>query len=204
MEHPVLAATLRTESGKGAAGRLRHAKKVPAIFYGPGIQPMMLTVEHEDLRRLTQKGKGDNILLDLQIRDGEETRTRKAMLKDMQIRPGDDLIVHADFYEISMDREITVRVPLRFVNTPVGIANGGILEAVTREITISCLPGKMQEILEVDVRALDLGDSLHVRDIVFPEGITPVDPEHLTLVVVKVPSSGEAKKTAEPEDEAAE
>ena len=94
------------------------------------------------------------------------------MLKELLMDPIKDTCLHADFYEISMDKEITVDIPIRLINTPEGVALGGILQHIRRELTISCMPDKLVDYLELDVADLEIGDSLHIRDIELPEGIT--------------------------------
>jgi large subunit ribosomal protein L25 len=188
MSQPVLAALARESSGKGAARKLRRADQIPAIFYGPGAQPIMLTVELSKLQGILNKAGGENVILDLEVTSDSGTETKRAMLKDLQIDPLEDTILHADFYEISMDKEITVDVSIQLVNTPVGVTNGGILQHVRRELTITCLPDNLVDSIELDVSDLDVGDSIHIRDMVLPEGITSEDEGHLTVAVVAAPT----------------
>jgi large subunit ribosomal protein L25 len=131
---------------------------------------------------------GENVILDLQIKSEKGTESKKAMLKEVQIDPVSDAYLHADFYEISMDREIMVNIPVHLVGTPIGVTNGGILQHIRRELSITCLPDKLVDFLELDVTELDIGDSLHLEDIEFPEGITPDEEGHLTVVVVAAPT----------------
>jgi large subunit ribosomal protein L25 len=126
------------------------------------------------------------------------------MLKELVIDPVKSTCVHADFYEISMDKEITVDIPVRLVNTPIGVTNGGFLQSVRREITVSCLPDKLIDHLEIDVSGLDIGDSVHIRDIALPEGIACVEEGNLTVAVVSAPGGGvEATPEGEIEEETA-
>jgi large subunit ribosomal protein L25 len=104
------------------------------------------------------------------------------------VDPIKNTYLHADFYEISMEKEVTVGIPIQLLNTPAGVVEGGILQHVRREITISCLPDKMVEHLDVDVSGLEIGDSIHIRDIVLPEGLTTSQDENLTVAVVAAPT----------------
>jgi len=192
MDQPILAARIRTDKKKGAARRLRAKGAVPAIYYGPDTEPMALSVEAQGLRRLLSQGKGEALLVDLQIESEKGPQTKKALLKEVQLHPVCDRVLHADFYGISKDREITVEVPLRMVGTPIGVTKGGILETVRREMTVSCLPDSLVDSIEVDVSNLDIGGALHVHEIAFPEGITPVEEGHLTVAVVAAPEAEEA------------
>jgi large subunit ribosomal protein L25 len=114
--------------------------------------------------------------------------SKKAMLKDLQIDPVKDTYIHADFYEITMDKEITVDVTIQLINTPVGVTNGGILQHIRRELTITCLPDRLIDSFDVDVSGLDIGDSIHIRDIKLPEGITTEEEGHLTVALVAAPT----------------
>ena len=210
MDQSVLAASVRENKGKGAARKLRKNDQVPAIFYGPRTDPIMLVVDYPELKRITKQGVGENIIFDLQVQSERGIETYKAMLKDLLIHPVKGTYLHADFYEISMDREITVGIPIRLINTPEGVKKGGILQFVRRELTISCLPDRLIDSLSLDVSGLDIGDSLHIRDIELPEGIKSADERHLTVAIVAAPivrpeeeveEEVEEEAAAEPETE---
>jgi len=182
-----LAAQERETKGKGAARKLRKNNKLPAVFYGPRTSPMMLAVDYPEFERMMKLSGGENAILDLHIasRHGEETK--KVMLKELMIDPVRNTCLHADFYEIYMDKEITVDIPVRLMGTPIGLTNGGLLQVVRRELTVSCLPDKLIDALEVDVSGLEIGDSVHIRDIALPEGIACEQEGDLTVAVVSPP-----------------
>ena len=193
MEHYQLAATLRETKGKEAAKKMRKEMDIPGVFYGPGSDPIMLSFKDGDLRKILKHAVSENIIMGLQIKTDKDTIKKNVILKELQSDPLKDSYIHADFYEIAMDKELTLSVPVTLVNIPVGVSNGGgILQHVRREITISCLPDKVVESIEVDVSGLDIGDSIHVKDIVFPEGISSPQDSHLTLAVVNAPTVTEA------------
>lgn len=211
MEQPKLSARLRKEKGKGAVRKLRSRNQIPAIFYGPKAAPMMLAVDYPELETVLKQGSGDNVILDLLVKTDTGTETRKAILKDLMLDPVKDTLLHVDFYEISMDREITVDIPIRLINSPVGVTEGGVLQQVTRQLTISCMPDKMMDALELDVSGLAIGDALHVKDIALPEGIKTEEDEELTVALVAAPTMEEepvveeaAEEEAAAEAEAAE
>ena len=204
MEQPLLVARVRKTKGKGAAKKLRNMAQVPAVFYGPKTESVMLAVDYPELERLLKQGSSDNVILDLQVQSDQGTETYKAIIKDLLIDPVKDIYLHADFYEISMDKEITVDVPIRLVNSPVGVIDGGILQHIRRKLNISCLPDKMIDALELDVSGLAIGDSLHVEDIDLPEGIVSLEEGHLTVATVAAPTVAEEAEEEVIEEELAE
>lgn len=182
-----LAAKPREKKGKEAAKKLRNEKRIPAVFYGPDSEPVMLSIDEAELKKLLRSAAAENIIMKLNIETENGTQGKMVMLKELQSDPIKGKYLHADFYEISMDKEITMNVPVVLINTPVGVNNGGILQHIRREMEISCLPGSVIEQIEVDVSGLDIGESIHIRDITLPEGITLTQEEHLTVAVVNAP-----------------
>ncbi len=204
MNQPVLTARIRKSKGKGAAKKLRKMAQVPAVFYGPNTDSVMLAVDYPELEHLLKQGSSDNVILDLQVQSDQGSETHKAIIKDILMDPIKDIYLHADFYEISMDKEITVDVPIRLVNSPVGVTEGGILQHIRRKLNISCLPDKMIDVLELDVSGLAIGDSLHVEDIDLPEGIVSLEEGHLTVATVAAPTIVEEEEEEVIEEELAE
>jgi large subunit ribosomal protein L25 len=204
MDKPVLNARTRQMKGKGAAKKLRNNNQIPAVFYGPKREPLKLAMDYPELEGFIRRTGGENIVLDLKVKSDGGTETLHVILKDLQVDPIKDTYLHADFYEISMDKEITVNVPIHLINTPAGVEEGGILQHVRRELTVSCLPGKLIEALEIDVSQLEIGDSVHIRDLVLPEGITSMDEEDLTIAVVAAPTVVEEPVEEEVEEEVLE
>jgi len=182
-----LAAQVRADTGKGAARRLRRNDQVPAIFYGPNSQPVMLAVKYLDLKTLLKSTSSENVIFQLQIESERGRENKTVMLKELQTDPIKPVYYHADFYEISMDKEITLNVPVHLVGTPAGASKGGILQHVKRDLAVSCLPGNIVEFLDVEVSALDIGDAVHVRDIVLPAGLKTAEEGDITIAVVTAP-----------------
>jgi large subunit ribosomal protein L25 len=206
MARYTLAARIRSEKGKQAAKKLRRENRIPAIFYGPGAASLMLTVDAHELDMIMKKKTGENVIIGLQIETDKGTDSRTVILKELHSDPVKTDYLHADFYEISMDKELAVDIALHFINTPKGIVNGGMLQPIRREIAVSCLPDKLVDFIEVDVADLEIGQSLHIKDITLPDGIKSIlDPE-LTVVTVMAPSIAAAEPTAgeEEAEEAAE
>ena len=188
MEILTLAAHIREERGKGAARRIRESGRIPAVFYGPKTSPVALAVDYPELEEVLKKAGSENVILDLVMKSSKGSEKRKTMIKELQVDAISQKPIHADFYEISMDQEITVNVAINLINTPIGVTNGGIQQQVRREITISCLPDKLVEKIDLDVSELDIGDSYHISDIDLPEGVRSELEEHLTVVTVAAPT----------------
>ena len=187
-----LAAHSRTETGKGVARSLRRQALIPAVFYGPEVDPVPLILQSRDLEKLITTGAGENILIDLNIEDGKSTQSHRAMIKEIQVDPVKQNILHVDLYAISMDKKISVEVPITLTGTALGVSEeGGILQQVSRTLEISCLPDRIPEAFELEVTALAIGDSLHVSDLEIPEGVDVLVEDELTIASVVPPTKVE-------------
>jgi len=187
-------ANSRGQSGKGAARRVRRQGDVPAVIYGGHKEPQMLVLNHNDvIKHLVHEAVYSHVL-DVTV-DG---KTEKAILKGIQRNPAKFQILHLDFQRVSMTEAVKVHVPLHFVNenTSVGGKKGGIAAHSMVDVEVSCLPSALPEYLEVDLAKLDIGESLHLSDIVLPAGVEIVvlaqGPEH-DLPVVSMMSSKASK-----------
>ena len=188
MAQNTLPARIRQNKGKGAARKLRKNNRIPATFYGPDASPLMLAVDYPELERILKKSSGEHMILGLKIESDNGTETKQVMLKELQIDPIKDTYIHADFYEISMDREITVDIPIHLINTPIGVPLGGVLQQIRREVTITCLPDKLIEHVDVDVSELDIGGSVHIEDILLSDDLKIAQDAQLTVAVVAAPT----------------
>lgn len=187
-----LAAQSRTETGKGVARSLRRQALIPAVFYGPEVDPIPLILQSRELEKLITTGAGENILIDLNIEDGKSTQSHRAMIKEIQVDPVKQNILHVDLYAISMDKKISVEVPITLTGTAVGVSDeGGILQQVSRTLEVSCLPDRIPEAFELEVTALAIGDSLHVSDLEIPEGVDILAEDELTVASVVPPTKVE-------------
>ena len=201
MAQYTLAARVRNEKGKQAAKKLRRENRIPAIFYGPGTASLMLTVDAHELDMIMKKKTGENVIIGLQIESDKGTDSRTVIMKELHSDPIKSDYLHADFYEISMDKELLVDIALHFINTPKGVTSGGILQPIRREIAVSCLPDKLVDFIEVDVSELEIGQSLHVEEITLPDGIKTLLDPGLTVVTVIAPTIAAAEPVAEEEVE---
>jgi large subunit ribosomal protein L25 len=195
MERPVLVAEVREGIGKGKARKLRAKGLIPAVFYGPRTQTVPLVIDPKELAKTLQTEAGENVLISLDIRKGDQVDRRVVMVKEIQNDPLQRVTLHADFYEVTMDEMVTVEIPVHLIGRPEGVKMGGILEQICREIEIQCLPGDIPRSIDVDVSSLNIGDSIHVRDIQVGEAKILSD-NNLTIVTV-VPPVAEEKKVVE-------
>lgn len=169
MEKVDLNVELRGETGKGTARKLRGGGKIPAIMYKGG-KSTPLMVERKDIVKILSSRAGEHALISLKIGEGKE---KMAIIRDYQLDPVTGEILHADFFEISLKEKIKMTVPINIVGKePVGVKQkGGILQHIVRDVEIEGLPTVIPERLEVDASNLDLGDSIHVSDLVVKEGL---------------------------------
>ena len=163
-----LEAEVRTDLGKGASRRLRHAGKVPAILYGEGQEPISLTLEHKSVLRSQQEEAFYSHVLTLNV-DGKPV---ECLLKDMQRHPFKQLVMHLDFLRIDATHAVHVNAPVHFINEEVAEKKGGNIAHHINEIAISCLPADIPEFIEVDVAGLEVGQTLHLSDVALPKGVT--------------------------------
>jgi large subunit ribosomal protein L25 len=185
----------RETGAKGKAKRLRRDGKLPGVFYGPKTQTVPLEVDRKDFLTRVADLEGSHLI---RIKSASPLLAdRVALVKEMQFHPVTGEIVHADFYEVDLSAKIRVKVPLHFVGKAAGVVRGGILQPVVREVEVECLPMDIPEFFDVEVSALDIGDSLHVTELTMPEGVTAASESDLTLVTVVPPSIEEAPTPVE-------
>ncbi|MFB0506456.1 MAG: 50S ribosomal protein L25 [Thermodesulfobacteriota bacterium] len=201
MPRSKLLAKLRTTLGKEASRKLRQKGLVPAICYGPRTDPVPLTLDSKELMKAIHMG--ENVLIDLMIEDGKKAAEKVVVVRDLQTDPIKDQCIHADLFEVVMDEEISVEVPIVLVGKPEGVKMGGVLEQITREITMECLPTDIPQSIEVDVSHLDIGDTIHIGDIGLEKGKFLVDPS-TTLATVVPPTVEKVVVEEEIEEEVVE
>ncbi|MER2493352.1 50S ribosomal protein L25/general stress protein Ctc [Catenovulum sediminis] len=168
-----LQATLRSEVGKGASRRLRHADKVPAVLYGADQEAVSLTLEHNKVLQAQEHEHFYAQVLNLVI-DGQAT---DVIVKDMQRHPFKPKIMHLDFQRVVAGQELHTTVPVHFINeeSAPAVKAGGVVAHHLTEIEVACLPKNLPEFIEVDVATVELGSTLHLSDVKFPEGVSSVE-----------------------------
>jgi len=199
-----LKAKIRTTVGNGPARGLRRQGRIPAVLYGPDTEPMSLSVERSELEKVLKKGQTAQLLLNLIIENGKESK-RSAMIKELQTHPATHGLMHIDFYEISMSRKIRVNIPVVTVGKARGVELGGMLQVVRRELEVHCLPGDIPKTFEIDISDLDIGGTIRVQDIALPENVEiPADVNFTVVTVVspkrETPEGGEGMEGEPPKE----
>ena len=162
-------AATRAQFGKGAARAIRRKGRVPGIIYGDKTEPQAITVDDKELWSYVRTGQFLNTIYMLDV-DGKPSRV---IPRDIQIHPVRDVPIHVDFLRLGEGATVTVEVPVQFLNeeeSP-GLARGGVLNIVRHNIELRCLAEAIPERLDADLTGLDIGDSLHVSSISFPDGV---------------------------------
>jgi len=194
MAEIVVAARERSDTGKNVNRRLRAQGLIPGVLYGARKQAVPVSVSPKEIGSILRSASGENTLFDLDLGG---TR-RKVILKEFQMEPLKGRLLHADFYEVALDKTLEVRVPVEIQGVPVGVkVQGGIVDFVTRELEIECLPTDIPEKITVDVSALELGKHVRVSDIQFPPNVTVLTEPDVVIVHVVAPRAEEAPVVAE-------
>jgi large subunit ribosomal protein L25 len=196
-----LNAEVRESTGKGVARRIRAKGRIPGICYGRGQEAQSITVDPKALDALIRNSAaGMNTLIELNVAGGGAYDRKKMLLKEMQRDPVTNQALHADFFAIDLTHKIDVAVPIHVRGTAPGVVTmGGILDHVLRELNLECLPDSIPEEVIADVSALDLGMSIHVRDLPLPEGVELRSDPDLSVVSVVAPKAIEEEAPAEAE-----
>jgi large subunit ribosomal protein L25 len=181
--------------GKGGARKARAAGQIPGVIYGHGETPIAVSIDGREFSTAMRAHKGGNAIVNLKVDSGEFT----ALVRDAQIDPLSRAILHLDFQHISLTETIEVEVPVHAVGLAVGVKdNGGILEVITRQLEVRCLPTAIPASIDVDVTALNIGESLHVSDIKV-EGFTILTDPGTTVLTVVAPTVEEVAAPVEGE-----
>lgn len=199
-ESAKLTARTRTTSGKGAARQLRRSGQLPAVVYGRRDETESLALDTHELSRLLSKIHAATTVIDLEVDGGEP---RPVLIREIQRHPYRPQLLHVDFFEIRADVKIRVPVPVHLGGTPSGVEMGGMLQFLRHELEVECLPNEIPSGFEVDVSALEIGDSLHVSD-VDARGVEILEDETVTICTVVPPALEEEEEVDEELDEEVE
>jgi large subunit ribosomal protein L25 len=181
-----LKAAPRQEYGKNATRKMRAAGRVPGVVYGHGEQTRMVSVDAHELDLLFKKVHWENTIIELDI-DGERSKVR-TLVREVQAHAHRPVIFHVDFQQIHAGERVHVSVPIRLIGTAPGAKAGGILMQTETDLGIRTTPDKIPEYIEVDISALEIGDSVHLHEITLPEGVEAEIDGERTIVSVAPPT----------------
>jgi large subunit ribosomal protein L25 len=197
-----LKAEQRSATGRSAARKLKGQGAIPAIVYGGKVKPQPLQISAREMNAILSHASGENILVELEI--AGEKINRMALVQEIQHAPVGGQILHVDFHAVSMDEKIHAEVPVEATGIPNGVKNfGGLLEQSLRSLPVECLPRDLPDRIVVDVSALNIGDSIHVRAIQLPSGVVAKTQPELTAFSVLAPVVEEEPVAVAAEGEAA-
>ena len=187
----------RTDTGKGAAIKLRAEGRIPAVVYGKDMESRALSLDLQETEYLFQRIAVENTILNLSIEG--EPEPMQTLIREIQSHPHKPGLLHVDFLRIQKGVAVEVAIPVSLEGVPVGVReSGGILEQIINELRVKCIPSKIPEMFSLDVTGLGIGDSLHVSDLELEEGVDILAETDRTICSVQVPKILEV---AEPEDE---
>lgn len=198
-----MTAAIRQDFGKGATHRLRQSGYAPAILYGKKSEPLALAMETKTLTRSLLRLHGHNAVVNLDIEGEKGRKKHHVLIKDIQTDPITDAVLHVDFFEIDLDKEITLDVPVVYTGTAKGVDMGGILNIMAYTIKIKGMPLAIPDEITVDVTPLELGHhGISCGDLAIPENVTLEDDLAKICVTVVAPKAAGEEET--PEEEAVE
>lgn len=179
-----LSASVRTETGKGAARKIRQGGNIPAVIYGHGREPQSLMLNARETDKLLKSIAISSTVIELSI-DGKVARS---LIREVQRHPFKRTITHMDFQEVVAGETVSVYVPIVYVGTPEGVRlEGGLLDQIMHQLHIVVDPSAIPNHIDVDVSSLKVGKSMHVYDLVLPAGMKLLDEPGTTVCIVQVP-----------------
>lgn len=188
---------VRPASGKGVARKLRAAGRIPGVVYGRTQSAVPISLDPKLLRRaLVRSEAGLNTLFELDVEGGGELQGKPVLVRDLQRDPVKGDYLHADLLAVDLQQKLQVAVPIHVTGKARGVEFGGILDHSLREIELLCLPTAIPKEITVDVSELDVGSTLHVRDLVLPAGVELRSDADLSVISVVLPAAEAAPAAA--------
>ena len=180
----------RSVQGTGASRRLRNSGKTPGIIYGSTDTPLAIELDHNALFHALRKEAFHSSILDLEIGG----KAQKVLLRDYQMHPFKPLVLHIDFQRVSATEKIHMRIPLHFTHADDSDAvklNGAVISHIANDLEVSCLPVDLPEFIEVNLSTIEVGHSIHAKDIPLPKGVNlvlQVEQENPVIVNARIPA----------------
>jgi large subunit ribosomal protein L25 len=193
-----LAAQTRSVAGRTSVKKLRAAGKVPAVIYGATTASANLQVGAREINEVLSHATGEQMLVELEIHDGNKTTNTLALIQEVQHHPVRSIVLHVDFHAVSADEKLHAHVTVEVVGEAVGVKTyGGRLELMLHDIEVECLPKDLPEIIKLNVSQLNVGDAIHLRDVELPAGVTFRGDGDLTVLRVAASTTGTEEAAAD-------
>ena len=196
MEFAKVSIEVRTQVGKGGAHKVRAGGKVPGVLYGRKVPPLAVSFDEKTLLKSLDKEKRRNTVLTLDVSSDGKTESVTAMVRDAQIDPLSQRLIHVDFLRLDLDAEVTVTVPVVLTGKAIGLTNGGQLHQSLHTILIAAKPAAIPTKIEVDVTALDMGDAVHVSDLKLAAGVRALLDPRDSIASVVAPKAEKVEEAA--------
>lgn len=203
MAQNTLEVSIRTRPGKSGARDVRKNGNIPAVLYGKGTDPVLLSVSPAALKQALSTEAGENTLLEITYSDDSKEVKKLSLLREVQYDFLTSKPIHFDFQALDINKKITVNVPVKLVGKSKGVKEGGILEEILREIPVECLPKHIPNSFEIDVTDLEIGHSIHVSALKGSEDFDILKDDEETIVTILAPKM-EVEAPAAAEEEAVE
>ncbi len=187
MAQNILEVSVRTKPGKSGAREVRKRGNIPAVLYGKGTEPVLLSVNPASLKQALSTEAGENTLLEITYDDDSKEIKKLSLLREVQYDFLTSKPIHFDFQALDINKKITVNVPVKIVGKSKGVKEGGILEEILREIPVECLPKDIPNSFEIDVTDLDIGHSIHVSALKGSESYDILKDDEETIVTILAP-----------------
>lgn len=183
-----ISAQTRLTTGRSAVKKIKQQGLVPAVVYGGRDKPISLTLNAREITTLLAHATSEHVLVDLEIKDGEASTNRLALIQEVQHDAIRRDVLHVDFHAVRADEKLHSQIPVEPFGEAAGVKNsGGLLEINMHSIEVECLPKDLPEVIRLDVSALNVGDAIHIKDIQFPPGVTARGDGDLTVVRLAAP-----------------
>ncbi|HET7289864.1 MAG TPA: 50S ribosomal protein L25 [Thermodesulfobacteriota bacterium] len=187
MAQNILEVSIRTKPGKSGAREVRKLGNIPAVLYGKGTEPVLLSVNPAALKQALSTEAGENTLLEITYSDDSNEVKKLSLLREIQYDFLTSKPIHFDFQALDINKKITVDVPVKIVGKSKGVKDGGILEEILREIPVECLPKDIPNSFEIDVTELEIGHSIHVSALKVSEAFDILKDDEETIVTILAP-----------------
>ncbi|MBU2513043.1 50S ribosomal protein L25 [bacterium] len=189
----------REKTGKGFNRRLRVSGKTPGVIYGIN-EPQPVAMDEHKAMRLINSLKGANKVISLTVESDGKAEEKQVLLQDYQMSNWGQKLIHADFLEVSDKTRVTVEVPINVINEEIcpAVESGGVIQVIRRSIPVKCLANRIPGLIEIDIKDLEFGGNIHVLDLDYPEGVTPiVKGRNFTVITVAGRVADEVEEAGE-------